>query len=350
MEYKVCILAAGVGTRMSPLTNKINKSLLPVNFKAVISHIIEKFDPNVEIVIAVGHLKNTIYDYLECAYKNRNFTFVEVDNYSGEGSGPGYSLMQCKKHLDKPFIFFASDTMVTEEIPLPSTNWLGVSEVNNTIDYCTADIKDNKILKLDDKTDNENKFAFIGLAGVHDYKIFFKSLEKNNALKAGEYQVSNGFSALIDHDLHSKFFSWLDTGNMEGYVNANNVISNSDSKFDFSKRDEFLYFLDNRVVKYFADENISKNRCIRASKLEGLCPEIDSKRNSFYSYKMLDGQVIYDVIDKNIMKSFNFLSYSISIFLIDNLITNSNNLCSYKHKYICVIYRSIVMAQSLKLN
>ena len=72
--------------------------------------------------------------------------------------------------------------MVTEEIPLPSTNWLGVSEVNNTIDYCTADIKDNKILKLDDKTDNENKFAFIGLAGVHDYKIF-KSLEKNNALR-----------------------------------------------------------------------------------------------------------------------------------------------------------------------
>ena len=53
-DYKVCILAAGVGSRIGDVTNNINKALLPVNFKAVISYIIEKFPKNIEIVIAVG--------------------------------------------------------------------------------------------------------------------------------------------------------------------------------------------------------------------------------------------------------------------------------------------------------
>jgi dTDP-glucose pyrophosphorylase len=43
MSFKVCILAAGIGSRMESFTQQINKSFLPVEFKAVISQIIEKF-------------------------------------------------------------------------------------------------------------------------------------------------------------------------------------------------------------------------------------------------------------------------------------------------------------------
>ena len=82
MNYKVCILAAGIGSRMEPFTQHINKSLLPVDFKAAISHIIEKFDINIEFVVAVGYLKQTVKDYLECAHKERTFKIVEVDKYS----------------------------------------------------------------------------------------------------------------------------------------------------------------------------------------------------------------------------------------------------------------------------
>ena len=57
MNYKVCILAAGVGSRMGPLSNHINKAILPVNFKAVISHIIEKFAEDIEIIERIGLLE-----------------------------------------------------------------------------------------------------------------------------------------------------------------------------------------------------------------------------------------------------------------------------------------------------
>ena len=43
-NYKVCILAAGVGSRMGEVSKHVNKAVLPVNFKAVIPNNIEKSD------------------------------------------------------------------------------------------------------------------------------------------------------------------------------------------------------------------------------------------------------------------------------------------------------------------
>ena len=42
MEYKLFISAAGRGTRVAGL-NAINKSLLPINYEAVISKIIDSY-------------------------------------------------------------------------------------------------------------------------------------------------------------------------------------------------------------------------------------------------------------------------------------------------------------------
>ena len=137
MKYKVCILAAGLGKRMLSLTNNFNKALLPIAFKAAISHIIEKFPKEIEIVIAIGHEKEKIIEYLLCAHSDRKIQFVEIDNISAPGSGPGYSLLCCKKHLELPFIFSSVDTIVEENIPLPDHNWLGVAPVNRTEEYCT---------------------------------------------------------------------------------------------------------------------------------------------------------------------------------------------------------------------
>ncbi len=47
MEYKVVILAAGVGSRMGEMSNNVNKAILPVNFKGVISYIVEKFPKDI---------------------------------------------------------------------------------------------------------------------------------------------------------------------------------------------------------------------------------------------------------------------------------------------------------------
>ena len=81
--YKVCILTAGSGVRLAPLTKNINKAILPLGNKAVISHIIDKFPKNTEFVIATGCWRETVEQYIRLAHTEGNFEFINVDNYAG---------------------------------------------------------------------------------------------------------------------------------------------------------------------------------------------------------------------------------------------------------------------------
>ena len=94
---KISILAAGKGARMGTYSKKINKSLLPIENKAAISHIIELFHETDEFVIGLGYLGYQVKDYLRAAHPNIKFQFVNIKNFDGNGSGPGFSLLKCKK-------------------------------------------------------------------------------------------------------------------------------------------------------------------------------------------------------------------------------------------------------------
>lgn len=304
LKYKVCILAAGAGTRMGSLSESINKGILPVNHKAVISYIIEKFTSDVEIVVAVGNKKDTVVDYLTLAHPDRKFTFVEIDKFVGPGTGPGYSLLLCKEHLQCPFIFSTADTIVLEDIPTPKENWIGIAPVRETEKYCTVKIKNNAVYQLNVKIKTDNSFAFIGLAGIHNYKEFFTALEQDKKNVENELQMTTGLSKLIEHRLLPIGFTWFDTGTLEGYKETNKNFSGK-NKFDFSKGDEFLYFVGNRVIKFFADKTITEKRHLRGKEsLKGITPTIEASRGHFYSYIKVDGNTMYNVLNAQLVNEF----------------------------------------------
>ena len=103
MSYKVVIPTAGIGSRLLGQTQNINKSLISVSNKPVISHIIESFPQNVEFIIALGHKGNLVKDYINLTYPSRTFYFVKIFPYKGKGSGLGLSLISCRKYLNEPF-------------------------------------------------------------------------------------------------------------------------------------------------------------------------------------------------------------------------------------------------------
>ncbi len=302
-NYKVCILAGGVASQMGDLTKHVNAAILPVNFKASISYMIEKFPEDIEIVIAVGHKKETVIDYLTLAYPNRNLKFVEVDRYVGPGTGPGYGLLCCKEHLQCPFIFAVSDTIILEDIPKPEENWFGIAPTKETEKYCTVKIKNNLVYQIDDKIKCDNKYLFVGLAGVRDYEHFWDALENDKEPIRGEIQVSNGFKRLIEKRLIPVGFTWFDTGTITSYKEVNHNFSGGKG-FDFSKNNEFIYFVDGRVIKFFADPEITRKRVERAKHLSGLIPEIEKHIRNFYSYKKRDGQILYSILNSQIINDF----------------------------------------------
>jgi phosphoheptose isomerase/dTDP-glucose pyrophosphorylase len=312
MEYKVCILAAGQGTRLS-YAKDYHKALLPVGEKSALSHIIDKFPKNIEIVIAVGYNAHLIRDFVNIAYRNRKITLVDINPYQGEGSGPGYSLYSCRHHLNCPFIFTSADTIVEDIIPEPSTNWLGVAHCNNPEDYCIAGVYGglvkefyikrpmNELLKSSEDPELIFNNAFIGMAGVFDYSSFWQGFEKNHQKVQGEVQVMDGLEELVPSGLFAKPFTWFDTGNDVNYYFANKHFSKLQL---LAKPGESIYFEDGLVIKYFADKQIIKDRVDRANQLKGLVPEIKLACDNFYAYEYVDGVTLSRVQELEVFERF----------------------------------------------
>ena len=293
---KFCILAAGRGTRNNNIVG-LHKALLPLENKPVISHIIDRLD-DVEIVIAVGYKSEQIKTYMKLVHSDKNITYVDVDNFDGVGSGPGYSLLCCKDELQEPFVFTSVDTLIGDNINLMSIdeNWLGIAPVDtdDSLNYCLVEgskYLDNLYYGVGDR-------AYIGMAGIYEYKLFWDSLEKHKIIK-DEYQVIHGFDGLEHMKLIN--FIWYDTGNNESYANTQRVFSND---VVANKSDEVIFVDNGKVVKYFDDSEKSKQRIERTKYLNGICPEVSVVNKNMYSYDYIQGELLSNIIDEKLLKRF----------------------------------------------
>ena len=296
-NFKFCILAAGRGTRNNDIDG-LHKALLPLENKPVISYIIDKLDNQVEIVIAVGYKSEQIKTYLDTVYTDRKITYVDVDNYDGEGSGPGYSLLCCKDELQIPFMFTSVDTIVEEDMAFNyiSDNWLGVSKVDleDSMNYCL--VRGSKYLEnLYYGTGNR---AYVGMAGIHDYVDFWNALEDRQIVK-DEYQVIHGFDGLENIRLID--FTWYDTGNNKSYhatkkVFCNDVVAN--------KSDEAIFIHKNKVIKYFNDSEKALQRIERIKYLNDNCPKVTVINDNMYCYDYIRGEMLSNITDESLMRNF----------------------------------------------
>lgn len=301
----VCMLTAGRGSRMGGIGQTLNKALLPIDGKAIISHIIQKFPPETEFVVGLGYLGHQVRHYLNMAHPDRQFRFVDVDNFEGIGSGPGYSLLCCREYLQKPFYFVSCDTMWDNALDFSlSENWLGIARIDPLYSdrYCNLKVVDNRIVTLSDKTlvDDPAYQAFVGLCHINDYEIFFRALE-STAMVAGEHQISNGLKALIEKTIViPQTIIWNDVGDATKYKAMVSRYEN----FDFSKSNEALYIINGRVIKFFVDEKVTERR-VEKSKLNPLVfPKIQHREGQFYSYEFQPGETLYRINNQIVFRRF----------------------------------------------
>lgn len=302
----VLILAAGLGTRLGSLTKDINKAMLPINNKAIISHIIEKFPIDYEFVISLGYKGSELREYCELAHPNHKFIFVDVDKYEGVDSGPGYSTLMCKNYLQRPFYFITADCIVDCKIPHLDGNWLGVNLTAYPEKYATlkTDI-DNNILELKYKNQNGFENAFIGLASIWDYEIFWKELETN--IKDGEL-VSAFENPKNYPSFKTKILKWFDTGNIDDLLKAREHFN--DTPLSLYKNTGEIVYKTTRFLKFNSNKSIIKNKSNRADILKNLIPDKFKNTDYFISYEWAPGKTLYEYDNIDIYK--NFLNTLIS--------------------------------------
>ena len=303
--YKVFIPSAGLGKRLGDSYKNLNKALVSLNNKPVISHLIEKFNKEIEIVVAIGHRSKLLNDYLNIAHHDRKITCIDIENYFGEGSGLGLTILQCKNHLQCPFIFCPNDTFVLEDIPEPSNNWVGCSKKLTNNLYRSIKLKKNNTVDsiLEKDQNNEvNLKSYIGLSGIKNYINFWKEMETGRnygSIKIGE---SYGIQKLINLEIpfEVKDFTWYDTGNIKSLEKAKLKLKQKEGPEILEKRNEAIWFVNGKAIKYNNDINFISERIERAEFLKGFVPKIIDKTDHLYSYKMITGQTLSKVSNKKI--------------------------------------------------
>ena len=105
------IFAAGLGTRLKPLTDHMPKALVPVAGKPMLEHVIGKlkasgFD---EIVINVYHFADQIIDFLK---EKDNFGIrIWISDESEELLDTGGGIKKAAPYFDEPFLVHNADIL-----------------------------------------------------------------------------------------------------------------------------------------------------------------------------------------------------------------------------------------------
>ncbi len=113
---KAIILCAGLGKRLKPYTDKIQKTMLQVHGKPFLEYIINgiRYTGFRDIILVVGYRKEQIIDYFKTGKKwNVEIEYIEQTVLNGTGG----ALLLCEKSItDDHFFLTWGDTLVPYDI------------------------------------------------------------------------------------------------------------------------------------------------------------------------------------------------------------------------------------------
>ena len=341
MNKTIVIPAAGTGSRLGEYTQNYNKAMCTLGPKPVISYIIEKFDDNDEIILLLGYKGDLLKQVINMCYPNKNIKFVNVDIFEGPGSGLGYSLLCARDLLQKPFIFWSNDTVISDDISTfdYTNNWIMMAE-NNTYDKSNIGAyrhgrlspRKERVYSILPKGDYDEAgtrtLPYIGISFIKDYEAFWKAADINRDvfISGGESIGINNINGFI-----KAYFTttWIDTGNKKIFEEYKKLFNQRMEETILEKPDEAIWFIDDRVVKFHLSETFISDRIKRAKSLSidkdlkraGFeIPEIIDHDKNIYVMKRCKGitlsKIINPVLFKELIeKYFNAVKIYSSIFL-----------------------------------
>ena len=331
----VLITTSGTGERLGKFTEFTNKSLVKVGDKYAICYIIESYDEPVEFIITLGYYGTYVKDFLLLAYPTKKFKFIDIDNYKDIGSSLGYSLLQTKSYLQRPFIFHCCDSIITKKINIkPQQNTLFVySQINNK-HYTSIKGENNIVSEINNKNYHTFDYIYTGIVYIYNFEKFWESLEFNYNLNKMNNQLSDvdAMKLMIEENIvfnYDILEEWYDTGNIESYQTICKKIK--PLHYVLEKNYESLCFLQYKVIKFINDTNINTKRIIRGKNLYPLTPRIINHSDNYIMMEYVEGQILSNYYQNSII--YDLLNWA-KINLWSELHVNNEYINCCKRFYI----------------
>lgn len=306
-ECKVIITTSGLGSRLGNLTEYTNKSLVRIGDLPIISHIINSYPKDTELIITLGHFGSHVRQYVTLAHSDRNITFVDIPIYSGPNSSLGLTLLACRHLIDGPFIFHAGDTIVLDDVPVKGIygNWIGISD-NTEID--SSNYRTIKLDFIGDVSEIQEKGAiyhsgiYIGLAHIAYWEKFFEYLESEKTRE--DLSDIHAINKLISNRMPFKRFRmrWLDCGNSTALISAREKIPCSYHVLD--KVRENIFMDAEHVYKFNSEPQVMSCMVSRYKILERSLPKNLEFTENFIKYSKVKGFEYSKCITADNVKNF----------------------------------------------
>jgi dTDP-glucose pyrophosphorylase len=221
---KVVLMAGGMGTRLSPLTDSVPKPMLHVGKKPILETIIENFAKYGyrDIVLSVSYKSHIIEEH----FGNGDALGVKI-NYVHETKrmGTAGALSLLRDQLSEPFFVMNADLLTNVNLEHlhdyhKSHNamaTMAVREYDFQVPYGVVNIEDSHITSIEEKP--THKFYVSG--GIYMLNPESLKLIPNDQF----FDMPSLFKSMISNGANALSFPireyWLDIGRMSDYEKAN---------------------------------------------------------------------------------------------------------------------------------
>jgi len=233
---KALITAGGHGTRLRPITNALNKHLIPIANKPMLVYAIEKIVnagiKDIGIVINPGDKE--ILKALGAGEKwKAKITYIEQ---TGGALGLAHVVKIAEPFIGKePFLFYLGDNIILGEIKKFVEQFktgdynclLALSNVRDPQRFGVPEIRDGRIIKIEEKPSHpKSNFAVTGIY-FYDYHVF-EAVKNIKPSARGELEISDTHSYLINKGYKVGYNEitgwWKDTGKPSDLLEASQLI------------------------------------------------------------------------------------------------------------------------------
>lgn len=222
---KVVLMAGGLGTRLSPLTDITPKPMLHVGNKPILETIIENFAKYgyTQIILSVNYKSHIIQDY----FGNGDRFGVEIEYvHESKRMGTAGALSLISEKLVEPFFVMNADLLTNinfehlhdYHVAHDAVATMAVREYDFQVPYGVVNVRDGRILSIEEKPVHK----FFVSAG-----IYMLSPQILTQVPEDEFfDMPTLFQNLIAQGINTVSFPireyWLDIGRMSDYEKANN--------------------------------------------------------------------------------------------------------------------------------
>lgn len=199
------LLAAGTGSRLSPLTDSTPKCLVEVNGIPILERLIRSLRSHgfKRLVVVVGHLSEVIQDYLGSRYADIEITYIASPRYKTTNNI--YSLWLAGKVIDEPFLLLESDLVFQPSLlePMLQPDRIAVSSLLPWMNGTTVTLNERQ--QLDAfwlGTVNRNETSHFKTVNIYSFsrstwQLIWERLDRHISAKKVKGYYESVFAELV---------------------------------------------------------------------------------------------------------------------------------------------------------